>query len=50
MIYWITFWILFNAFDVLLYVQTINKVGALNNLWPGSGFYVAWKHRNKDKP
>lgn len=39
--------VLFCLLDAALYVYVVERYGPQNELWPGSGFYVAWKYRNK---
>lgn len=40
-------WIVLCAADRYLYGETVRKHGPQWNYWPLSGFYVAWKNRNK---
>jgi hypothetical protein len=39
--------IAFNLGDGFLYSRITKRHGPQFNYWPGSGYYVAWKHRRK---
>jgi hypothetical protein len=43
----IALFIILGVLDCWLYCKVVDRHGPQWKVWPGSGFYVAWKYRDK---